>query len=232
MTGNSMTANSMTGDLMTDANGQDAMERMTRQIAFLVEVDRLKEVLRQTMVLQSRRRENTAEHSWHVALLAMTLHEYANEPVDLLHVIKMLLVHDIVEIDAGDTFAFGDQSHKAADEEAAALRIFGLLPPDQRAEYIGLWHEFDARQTPASHFANAMDRLMPALHNYNGEGGTWRLHKVNWQQVLGRMKPIGDGSTALYAWLYPLLEEARDRGDILTPPTVPEHASEAPDATP
>lgn len=192
------------------------LERMARQIAFLVEVDRLKEVLRQTMVLQSRRRENTAEHSWHVALLAMTLAEYTNQPIDLLHVIRMLLVHDIVEIDAGDTFAFGDQSHKAVDEEAAARRIFGLLPPDQASDFMALWHEFEARTTPESRFANAMDRLMPALHNYNGGGGTWRLHKITWTQVQGRMAPIGEGATAVYAWLLPLLEEARERGDILS----------------
>lgn len=190
------------------------MERLSRQIAFLVEVDRLKEVLRQTMLLESGRRENSAEHSWHVALLAITLHEYTNAPIDLLHVVKMLLVHDIVEIDAGDTFAFGDQSHKAADEEAAALRIFGLLPDDQCEEFIALWREFDARATSEARFANAMDRLMPALHNYNGGGGTWRAHGVRWDQVLGRMSPIGEGAEDLYAWLYPLLEEARDRGDI------------------
>lgn len=214
----------MTEVLEPTSNGEVSLERMARQIAFLVEVDRLKEVLRQTMVLQSRRRENTAEHSWHVALLAMTLHEYANEPVDLLHVIKMLLVHDIVEIDAGDTFAFGDQSHKAVDEEAAALRIFGLLPADQREEYTRLWHEFDARQTPESRFANAMDRLMPALHNYYGEGGTWYMHNVTWDQVLGRMTPIGDGSRTLFAWLYPLLEDALNRGDILASPPLPDGA--------
>lgn len=189
-------------------------ERLQSQIAFLLETDRLKEVLRQTMLLQSGRRENSAEHSWHVTLLAITLAEYAAEPIDLLHVVKMLLVHDIVEIDAGDTFAFGDQSHKADDEEAAAQHIFGLLPPDERDEYIELWHEFEARATPESRFANAMDRLMPALHNYFGNGGTWRLHHVNWSKVLARMVPIGDGAPELYAWLEPRLEEALARGDI------------------
>lgn len=189
-------------------------ERLESQIAFLLETDRLKEVLRKTMLLQSGRRENSAEHSWHITLLAITLAEYAAEPVDLLRVVKMLLVHDIVEIDAGDTFAFGDQSHKAEDEEAAAQLLFGLLPADERDEYINLWHEFEARDTPESRYANAMDRLMPALHNYYGNGGTWRLHNVNWSKVQARMAPIGDGAPELYEWLEPKLEDALARGDI------------------
>lgn len=189
-------------------------ERLDSQIAFILETDRLKEVLRQTMLLQSGRRENTAEHSWHVALLAITLAEYAAEPIDLLHVLKMLLVHDIVEIDAGDTFAFGDQSNKAADEEAAAQRIFGLLPADECEEYSALWHEFEARSTPEARYANAMDRLMPALHNYYGNGGTWRLHHVNMSKVMARMAPIDDGAPELYDWLEPRLFEALARGDI------------------
>jgi putative hydrolase of HD superfamily len=189
-------------------------ERLDRQLAFLIETDRLKEVLRQTMLLQSGRRENSAEHSWHVTLLAIILAEYAAEPIDLLHVVKMLLVHDIVEIDAGDTFAFGDQTNKATDEETAARRIFGLLPADERATYTELWHEFEARQTPESRFANAMDRLMPALHNYFGNGGTWRLHHVNWSRVLARMAPIGEGAPEVYDWLEPKLEDALARGYI------------------
>ncbi len=189
-------------------------DELARRIAFVLEVDKLKEIERRTHVLVSGRRENTAEHSWHVALMATVLHPYANEKVDLLHTIKMLLVHDIVEIDAGDTFAYADQSNKADDEAAAATRLSGLLPDAQRDELRALWEEFDARATPESRFANAMDRLMPALHNYYGGGGTWREHSVTRAQVDVRLSPIGEGSESLWRWLQPLLDEAALRGDI------------------
>ncbi len=200
---------------MNETAGDD----LARRITFILEVDKLKEIERRTHLLGSGRRENTAEHSWHVALMATVLHPYANEPVDLLHTIKMLLVHDIVEIDAGDTFAFADQSHKANDEAMAAARIFGLLPAADQAELAALWEEFDARQTPEARFANAMDRLMPALHNYFGNGGTWREHGVSLQQVDRRLSPIGDGSTEIWQWFRPLLDEAVARGDILSEPS-------------
>jgi putative hydrolase of HD superfamily len=189
--------------------------RLEQQIAFILEVDKRKGVLRKARVLDSRRFENSAEHTWHIALMAMILHEHASEPVDLLRTLKMLLVHDIVEIDAGDTFAYGDQSHKAGSEAAAAQRIFGLLPADQFAECLALWLEFEARVTPEARFANAVDRLMPALHNLHGEGGTWREHSVSWDQVERRLSPIGLGGPALWEWLQPRLEAARLRGDIL-----------------
>lgn len=190
-------------------------ERLARQLRFLVEVDRLKEIYRRTLLIGSRRRENTAEHSWHVTLLALTLYEYSAEPVDLLHVVRMLALHDIVEIDAGDTFAYADQSSKAALEAKAATRIFGLLPPDQCAEFTALWQEFDARATPEARFANAMDRLMPVLHNYYTEGGTWREHGVRLDAVLRRLSPIGDGAPEVWALVQTLLDEAVARGDIL-----------------
>lgn len=194
----------------TTANGG----RLERQIAFLVEIEKLKQVLRRTAPVGADRRENSAEHSWHVAVAALVLAETANQPVNLAQVMRLALVHDIVEIDAGDTFAFSDQSNKAASEEAAAERIFGLLPPDLGAEFAALWREFDARTTPESRFANAMDRMLPALHNYFGNGGTWREHSVTWPQVEARLRPIGDGAPTLWAWLQPLLDEARARGDI------------------
>lgn len=187
---------------------------LARRIAFVIEVDKLKEIERRSHVFTSARRENSAEHSWHVALMATVLHPYADEPVDLLHAIKMLLVHDIVEIDAGDTFAYADQSSKAGDEAAAATRIFGLLPPAQRDEFTALWEEFDENATPEARFANAMDRLMPALHNLYGGGGTWREHNVTRAQLDRRLSPIGDASRSLWAWFEPLLDEAVARGDI------------------
>jgi putative hydrolase of HD superfamily len=191
-------------------------QRLARQIRFIVEADRLKDVLRMVRVLESKRRENSAEHSWHITLMAIVLAEYSNAPVDLLHVVKMLLVHDIVEVDAGDTFAFADQNDKAAREEAAARRIFGMLPDDQRDEFEALWREFDARESVESKFANAMDRLLPALQNVLGGGGTWRDHEVAYEQVIKRLSPIDDGSHALWDYLTPLLEDAVARGDIRT----------------
>lgn len=190
-------------------------ERLAQAITFIMEADRLKNVLRKARILPSGRHENTAEHSWHVTLLAVVMAEYAAGPVDLPRVLRMLLAHDIVEIDAGDTFAFADQSNKATSELAAATRLFGLLPPDLGAEFMALWQEFEARATPESRFANAMDRLMPALHNYFGGGGTWREHAVPWPQVERRLSPIGDGAPLLWEWLSARLAEARARGDII-----------------
>ncbi len=193
----------------------DGEARLARQLAFLLELDKLKEVQRRTRLLGSRRLENSAEHSWHATLAALVLLEHACPGADILHTLKMLLVHDIVEIDAGDTFAFGDQSHKAHDEAAAAARIFGLLPADQRDECLALWREFEERTTPEARFANAVDRLMPVLYNYHGGGGTWREHGVTEPQVYSRLSPIGDGAPDVWTHVQTLLAEACARGDIL-----------------
>lgn len=193
------------------------MSRLEQQLAFIVEVDKLKHIYRQTKVIGSQglgavRHENSAEHSWHIALMAIVLLEHSNAPVDLLKVLKMLLVHDIVEIDAGDTFAFADQSNKAKDEAAAAERIFGLLPEEQRTEYINLWQEFDARKSAESRYANAMDRLMPVLHNMNTHGGSWADHGITRTQVNKRLSPIGDGSEEIWQVVTELLDEAEKSG--------------------
>ncbi len=165
---------------------------LTRQLAFIVEVDRLKEVLRQTPLASGARRENSAEHSWHLAIMASVLTSYAAEPVDLLRVLRMLLIHDVVEIDAGDTFAFDDGGNatKVEREERAAVRIFGMLPPDQRDAFRALWDEFEAGTTPESRYANALDRLQPLLLNAENGGGSWRTHGIRRAQVLKRMDPI------------------------------------------
>lgn len=141
------------------------MTRLDQQLAFILEIDKLKEVLRQTRLITGERRENSAEHSWHIALLAILLAEYANTPVDVLRVVKMLLIHDIVEIDAGDTFAYSavPKAEQALREQLAAQRIFGLLPPDQEEEFVALWEEFEAGATPEAQFAHALDRFMPFL---------------------------------------------------------------------
>lgn len=190
--------------------------RLQQQITFILELERLKGILRASRPLGLERPENSAEHSWHVALLAFVFAEYANEPIDVNRVIKMLLVHDIVEIDAGDTpvFLLVDPALQQAAELAAAERLFNLLPAEQAAELRQLWAEFEARQSAESRFANALDRLMPALQNYYGGGGTWTEYQANLERVLRRLGPIGDGSTELWDFMQMLLEDAISRGWI------------------
>ncbi|MFN8446416.1 MAG: HD domain-containing protein [Caldilineaceae bacterium] len=193
------------------------MSRLEQQIAFIVEIDKLKHIYRKTKVIGAEglgpvRHENSAEHSWHIALMAIVLLEHSNAPVDLLKVIKMLLVHDIVEIDAGDTFAFADQSNKSKDESAAAERIFGLLPEEQGKEFMELWQEFDAQASAEARYANSMDRLMPVLHNMNTQGGSWADHGITRTQVNKRLSPIGDGSDRLWQLVTELLNQAETKG--------------------
>jgi putative hydrolases of HD superfamily len=190
--------------------------RLAAQLTFLLEIDRLKRILRRTSIVGGDRRENSAEHSWHLAVMAMALAEYANEPINLLHTIKLLLVHDIVEIDAGDTFAYDVQANldKEAREQAAADRIFGLLPDDQRDELRALWEEFDARESPEARFANALDRMMPSLQNYQNGGGTWRAAGVDREAVYRRLQPIEDGSQTLWDYVETMLDDAFVRGLI------------------
>jgi putative hydrolase of HD superfamily len=167
-------------------------ERLTRQIAFLVEADRLKTVLRRTPVSDNSRLENSAEHSWHLALAAMILHEYGPAGLDTSRVLELVVVHDLVEIDAGDTFAYDVGAHetKAAREGAAADRIFGLLPADQAQRCRALWEEFEAMSTPEARLANALDRLQALLQNMKAGGGSWAAHEVTREQVLRRMAPV------------------------------------------
>ena len=192
------------------------MTRLDRQLSFINEIDKLKTVIRQTLLIDMSRRENTAEHSWHLAVMATLLTEYAKEPVDALHAIKMLLVHDIVEIDAGDTFAYDTAGYADKDEreQKAATRIFGLLPAEQGGELRALWEEFEARQTAESKYANALDRLQPLLHNYRTEGGTWRIHNVTKDKVLKRMEPIKIGMPEIYPMVEKIIEEACAAGWI------------------
>jgi putative hydrolase of HD superfamily len=168
------------------------MERLERQVGFLLEADKLKSILRQTPLIDRSRQENSAEHSWHLALAALALQEYAPPGTDVAHAIRLAVVHDLVEIDAGDTFAYDAVHHeaKAVRERDAADRIFGLLPDDQAAAFRGWWEEFEAQQTPSSRFANALDRLQPLLLNMHSGGGSWVAHRVGRSQVLRRMHPI------------------------------------------
>jgi putative hydrolase of HD superfamily len=184
-------------------------ERLARQIAFIVEADRLKSIVRRTPLVDDSRLENSAEHSWHLALAAMVLREYVAEPVDLFRVLELVTVHDLVEIDAGDAFAYdaAAQSTKALREQAAADRLFGLLPADQ-SEYVrALWEEFEAQSTMEARVANALDRFQPLLQNASSGGGSWRTHDLTRAAVLRRMAPV---ETALPA-LWPSVVEILDR---------------------
>jgi len=167
-------------------------DRLGRQIAFLVEADKLKAVIRRTTLVDRSRGENSAEHSWHLLLAAMVLHERLASRGDLLRVLELLVVHDLVEIDAGDTFAYDPSAHqtKAAREKAAADRLFGLLPADQGERLRALWEEFEAAESTEARFANAIDRVQPLLQNAFSGGGSWGTHHVTRAQVLARMAPI------------------------------------------
>lgn len=195
--------------------------RLIRQIEFIAECDKLKEIFRQTINTQSRRPENDAEHSWAFCLCVIVLAEHANVPnLDVLRVLKMGLIHDLVEIDAGDTFAYdlaaAAQQH---DREArAADRIFGLLPADQAAEFRALWDEFEARATPEAKFAHACDRFQPMLLNARTEGGSWRKHGVTHDKAQVRGAPIADGSVVLGEAIAQLLRDAVAAGHLAPAP--------------
>ncbi|MBI2300863.1 MAG: HD domain-containing protein [Armatimonadetes bacterium] len=185
-------------------------ERLEQQVAFLVEIDRLKGVLRQTLITGSERRENSAEHSWQFALAALLLAEHANEPVDALKAARMALVHDLVEIDAGDTFVYDTAARvqQAEREQAAADRIFALLPADQAAELRALWDEFEAGATPEARYAKALDRLLPVLLNYHSRGHAWRAHGVTADRVRAVNSRMAEGSAALWDYASALIDRA------------------------
>lgn len=190
--------------------------RLEQQLAFIVEIDKLKTVLRQTRLIDESRQENSAEHSWHLAVMAALLGEYAEPGTDMSHVVKMVLIHDIVEIDAGDTFAYDAAANqdKEEREQRAAARLFGLLPTDQRDVVMNLWHEFEAQTTAEARFANALDRLQPLLLNYTTGGGTWKKAGVTLEKVRVRMAPIGNVSAALGAFVERILEDSVAKGYV------------------
>lgn len=187
--------------------------RLHQQLNFILEIDKLKSVLRRSYLIDENRRENSAEHSWHLTVMALVLAEHANTPIDLLRTLKMLIVHDIVEVDAGDTFCYDESANesKADRERAAAERIFGLLPDDQSLELRQLWEEFELRTSPEARFAAALDRLMPLLHNFHTSGRSWREHGVTSHQVRARNAHIEAGSAELWQFAQTLIEEATQR---------------------
>ncbi|NLV92132.1 MAG: HD domain-containing protein [Firmicutes bacterium] len=188
--------------------------RLQQQLEFIVEIDKLKKVFRQTFLIDKTRRENDAEHSWHLAMMAMVLGEYAPEGTDLSRVIRMVLVHDLVEIYAGDTFAFDDVGHRDKElrERQAADQLFGLLPADQKGILRQLWDEYEAQETQEARFARTLDRLQPLIHNYYTDGGTWKKFGVKADRVWPRVDAVAQGSKALGQLAQELVERAIAQG--------------------
>lgn len=192
------------------------MDRFEKQIAFILEADKEKNILRQTHLSGHGRRENDAEHAWHMAMMIYLLKEYANEKIDLAKTMMMALIHDIVEIDAGDTYAY-DTAGLATQkqrEEKAADRIFGLLPDDQKQELRALFDEFEAWETPEARFAHAMDNFQPLLLNNSNDGGDWREHSVTRQQIMNRQSKTQLGSETIWDYARQLIEGHISKGNI------------------
>ena len=191
-------------------------ERIAKQIAFALELDKEKNVLRQTHLSGHGRRENDAEHAWHMAVMAYLLREYADEPVDIARVMLLCLVHDVVEIDAGDTYAYDTEglATQKAREDAAKERIFSLLPDDQKAAFISLFDEFEQSETPEAKFAHAMDNFQPLLLNHSNGGADWREHGVHADVVYGRQAGTKAASEKLYAVSDELLRENIEKGNL------------------
>lgn len=192
------------------------MNRLEKQMAFALKIDEEKNILRQTHLSHHGRRENDAEHAWHMSIMAYLLKEYANEEIDLAHTMMMCLIHDIVEIEAGDTYAYDEEGKKtqAARESLAADHLFGLLPEDQKQEMIALFNEFEESKTPEAKFAHAMDNLQPFMLNDANDGGDWREHGVTKTQVYGRQSRTAEGSLALYEYTDKILQKHIAKGDI------------------
>lgn len=189
-------------------------ENLLKQIDFIKEIDKIKFLQRRTKLFNSDRHENDAEHSWHLAMMAIVLSGYSNEEIDLLKVLKMVLIHDIVEIDAGDIFIYDqNKNHINTDEELkAAKRIFGILPQEQAAEFIAIWTEFEEGSSNKAKFARAMDRLEPLLQNTSNDGGTWKEFGVKYQTVYGKKKIIANGSETLWEYAEKLINDSVDKG--------------------
>lgn len=191
-------------------------KRLLKDIEFIVELDKMKSIFRQTSIIGEDRREDDAQHSWHISLMAMVLSEYTNEKVDLLKVIKMLLTHDLVEIFAGDTFCYDEAGNadKKEREIAAAEKIFGMLEEDKGQELRALWDEFEEIETPEAKFATAMDRLQPMLNNYHNKGGTWKKFDISQGDIYKRISPVKDSSEELWKFVEYMIEDAFDKGLI------------------
>lgn len=191
-------------------------DRLQQQLDFILEIDKEKNILRQTHLTGHGKSEDDAEHAWHMAIMAYLLQEYSNEPVDISRVMIMCLIHDVVEIDAGDTYAYDEAAKKTqkAREEKAKERIYGLLPDDQAEELAAIFEEFEAQETPEARFARAMDNLQPLLLNNSNDGGDWKRHGVSAEQVYGRQRGTKPGSETLYALSDAIIKQNKQKGNL------------------
>lgn len=193
-------------------------DRLQKQVEFILELDKLKKVMRRTFLLDQSRNENDAEHSWHVTMMALIFAEYAPAGVDISRVMRMLLIHDIVEIDAGDTFVY-DETHlksKEEREQKAAKRIYGILPQDLGAQLLALWGEFEEQKTQDAIFAASLDRIQPVFHNYYVGGGAWLQHKISAEQVRSKIMPVlKRGPETLYQLAENMINDAVKKGYLV-----------------
>lgn len=193
------------------------MDRLQKQMEFIVEVDKVKKIMRQTYLSDASRKEDDAEHSWHLALMAVLLKEYSNEEVDLNKVIPMVLIHDLVEIDAGDTYAYSGESAAVTEarERKAAERVFGILPEDQGKVFRDLWEEFEAYQTPEAKFAHVLDNCQPMLLNDASNGLSWTEHQVRKSQIYKRNEHTAEGSRKIWNYMQSLIQKHIDLGHVI-----------------
>jgi putative hydrolases of HD superfamily len=190
---------------------------LLKQVSFIKEIDKLKYIQRKTKLFNSDRNENDAEHSWHLAMMTIVLAQHSDKPIDVLKVLKMVLIHDIVEIDAGDTFLYDTvNNHTNSEQELiAAKRIFGLLPKEQAGEFIAIWQEFEEGITDDAKFAKSMDRFEPLLQNTSNNGGTWKEFNVPYQKVYDKKKAIKEGSTSIWEYAEKLINESVEKGILI-----------------
>ena len=191
-------------------------ERLQKQLDFILEIDKEKNIFRQTHLSGHGRNENDAEHAWHMAIMAYLLQEYSNEKIDVARVMLMCLIHDVVEIDAGDTYAYDAEGLKTqkAREEAAKERLYSMLPEDQKADLVAIFDEFEERKTPEAKFARALDNLQPLLLNHSNDGGDWMNHDVTAEQVYGRQSRTREGSEKLFEVTDQILKENIAKGNL------------------
>ena len=191
-------------------------ERLQKQLDFILEIDKEKNIFRQTHLSGHGRKENDAEHAWHMAIMAYLLQEYSNEKIDVARVMLMCLIHDVVEIDAGDTYAYDAEGLKTqkALEEAAKERLYSMLPEDQKADLVAIFDEFEERKTPEAKFARALDNLQPLLLNHSNDGGDWKNHDVTAEQVYGRQSRTREGSEKLFEVTDQILKENIAKGNL------------------
>ncbi len=192
------------------------MDRLEQQVNFIREIDKVKGIMRQNYITDASKREDDAEHAWHAALMAVILAEYSNEPVDTLKVVKMLLIHDLVEIDAGDSYAYDAAAQATAHEREvkAAERIFGMLPDDQQKEFRSLWDEFEAYETAEARFAHVMDNFQPLLLNDASDGLSWREHQVKKENIMKRNEKVPSASEPIWNFMLKLVEKNIEKGNI------------------